>query len=811
MVLAATVAATASTAAPGDPAAKGGKGQERSQVNDLRADITYTAGGVPHIRATSFRGVGYGYGYAVAKDNLCLLADGYVTVNGERSKYLGPSASPGGSFGTASTNLSSDLLFTQIKDSGVVEELIAQPAPLGPRTEVRQIIEGYAAGYNAWVRESGRTACETGVPVRPIEPIDVYRNMYALAVVAGTGQWADAIAFATPPAAAPSGARASTQRSTAAAEPTLGEEDIADLERELLERTTSIEMGSNAIAVGKEATTDGASVLLGNPHYPWQGNRRFYQAHMTVPGRMDVSGGSLMGIPLVQIGFNTDVAWSHTVSTPRTFGLRALTLVPGDPTAYIVDGEVERMTSRDVSVEVRQPDGSLATVTRTLYSTRYGPVLAGGLGLPIAWTATTAHALQDANADNVRGLNTWFGYGQAESVDDLRRVADETLGIPWVNTIATDAAGNAMFADIQVVPAVTNELVAACGTPVGKAVFPTTRIPILDGSRSECAWLTDDDALVPGLFGPKRMPVLIRSDHAFNANDSAWVSHVEERITGYPLIFGDIATERSLRTRMTAAAVQERTEGTDGLPGRGFSTELMEEVFDKDESMAARVAQAAAVEMCRDFPDGLAPTSSGAAVPVGDACDVLESWDGTFQVDAQGALLFDRFWRRTSSAGPALWLTPFDATRPIDTPRDLNVANPAVQRAFGDAVAEVSALGLDDAWGERHYVVRNGERIPIHGAAHGNGVLNVITATWTPGQGYTEVTHGSSYVQIVGLGGRCPDASTLVTYSQSTDPSSPHYADQTRLFSQSEFVDSPFCVQDVRKAATSTVRVSERP
>ena len=36
--------------------------------------------------ATDFAGLGFGYGYAAAKDNICVLADTYVTVNGERSR-----------------------------------------------------------------------------------------------------------------------------------------------------------------------------------------------------------------------------------------------------------------------------------------------------------------------------------------------------------------------------------------------------------------------------------------------------------------------------------------------------------------------------------------------------------------------------------------------------------------------------------------------------------------------------------------------------------------------------------------------------
>ena len=53
-------------------------------VSDVSAEIRRTTFGVPHIRAADERGLGYGIGYAYAQDNLCLLANEVVTVNGER-------------------------------------------------------------------------------------------------------------------------------------------------------------------------------------------------------------------------------------------------------------------------------------------------------------------------------------------------------------------------------------------------------------------------------------------------------------------------------------------------------------------------------------------------------------------------------------------------------------------------------------------------------------------------------------------------------------------------------------------------------
>ena len=735
------------------------------------AEIRYTEYGVPHITARDFTGLGYGFGFAAATDNVCELARIYLTVSAQRSRYLGADTPSDFDYGPADTNLDSDLYFQQVNDSRVVEHLVAQPAPRGPRREVRDIVRGYVAGYNRYLREAGVTdpACRDAAWVRPITEQDVYRHFYAVVTYAGAGQAIDGIAGAAPPVA-PSA-------------PSAIPPDAADRVRAALDGT---DMGSNAVAVGSAGTANGRGLLLGNPHFPWHGGRRFWQSQLTVPGRLNVSGASLLGLPLVQIGFNADVAWSHTVSTAGTFGLYQLNLVPGDPTAYLVDGKPERMTTRRVRVQV--PGG---TVERTLYSTRYGPVLAPVFGLPLDWTTTTAYAFRDANRDNLRGLNTWFDLGSARDTGDVVDVLSRTQGVPWVNTIAADRSGHALYADVQVVPHVTDALVRRCDTPLGQQLFPAVGLPVLDGSRAGCAWGTDPDALVPGIFGPHRLPVLHRADYVENSNDSAWLSNPRQPITGYPRIVGDIGTERDPRTRMGITEVEARL-GT-------FTRKSMQDMLFADRSFTGGQAAAAAARMCAAFPDGRAPTSDGGTVPVGAACTALSTWDRTMRVDSRGGLLFERFWSRAGGLRD-LWLVPFDPADPVGTPNTLDTANPAVARALGDAIADLRAAGIapDAPLGEHHYVVRNGVRIPIHGGQGSQGVLNVIVPVWDPNAGDVEVVHGSSHVQVVSFtGGPCPDAATLLTYAQSSDPTSPHFADQTRVFAASGWVRSRFCERDI--------------
>ena len=51
---------------------------------------------------------------------------------------------------------------------------------------------------------------------------------------------------------------------------------------------------------------------------------------------------------------------------------------------------------------------------------------------------------------------------------------------------------------------------------------------------------------------------------------------------------------------------------------------------------------------------------------------------------------------------------------------------------------------------------------------------------------------------MVRLTGGCPRARTIVTYSQSTDPTSPHFADQTRMYSAKQWVRMAFCESDIQ-------------
>jgi acyl-homoserine-lactone acylase len=284
--------------------------------------------------------------------------------------------------------------------------------------------------------------------------------------------------------------------------------------------------------------------------------------------------------------------------------------------------------------------------------------------------------------------------------------------------------------------------------------------------------------------------VLVRDDYVTNSNNSPWLSNPGAPLTGYPRVMGDIDTERSLRTREGLVAVERRLAGDDGLPGRGFSLATMRDVLFSDHSRLAELAAGDTAAMCAGFPDGLAPSPSG-PVDVSGACEALASWDHTFSLDQPGAVLFARFAASLSQSVGDPWVVDFDPADPVGTPNTLDTSAAGVQEAFGAAVAELQAAGvaLDATLRDVQGVTRGDEVIPIHGAAENTGTLNLIDGVTDPATGQVEVTGGSSFIQVVELTGRRPPlVTTLLTNSQSSDPTSPYHDDQTRLFSDGEWV-----------------------
>ena len=161
-----------------------------------------------------------------------------------------------------------------------------------------------------------------------------------------------------------------------------------------------------------------------------------------------------------------------------------------------------------------------------------------------------------------------------------------------------------------------------------------------------------------------------------------------------------------------------------------------------------------------------------------------------------------------------MFARPYDSSDPVHNPSGLNTANPVVQRALADAVADLEGAGIafDAPLGQYQYELRGGKKIPIHGGPDSTGNFNAINVAWDPENGYGNVPHGSSFVMVAQfVAGKCPvEAGTFVTYGQTENQRSRHASDYTRAFSRKRWNRVPFCQGDVRRQTRSTKRLSVR-
>ncbi|MFK3916895.1 penicillin acylase family protein [Psychrobacter sp. NPDC078501] len=773
------------------------------------ADIQRTEFGIPHITANDYKGLGYGVGYAFAEDNICSLAREIVVASGQSMLYLGDEG-----------DVASDVFYTWYNSPERRASFLAAQDP-----ETIDAVTGYAAGYSRYLRDKGvdniNPDCAGAEWVREIT-IDDLLTVYGKANLrGGLSNFVKPIVAAAPPAQ--NTIMNSSRMRTVSPEPAVEFDDST---------INAMKGGSNAYAFGSEVTGTESGILYGNPHEPWEGVQRFYEFHLTLPGELDVMGSAQQGQPFINIGFNKDVAWSHTVSTAKRFTLYQLSLVNGNPMKYNYqnsEGVFEQRDIEQVDVTIQLPNNQ--TLVRPIYLSQYGPMLnvkALNGQLPNWGDNNLAYTIRDAASENPRALNQWRSMNKATSVEDLVDRMQDTLGLGFVNTIATDRYGKALYADISTVPHVTKQQLESCSANAGPflGALIASDLPALNGATAACEWGNDEDSPQAGIFGRSNLPFLIRDDYVANSNDSYWLSNPKQPLTGFsPLLrrrlspfLGANAVDGVpllMRSRMGLTQISDRLSNKDQLGGNTFNLDNMQDVVYGNRSYVAELVLDDVLADCR--ANSTLPLTSGGTIDAAQACDVLSNWDRRNNLDSKGAHVFREFWRKvnfTETTDDA-FSVKFDINDPVNTPRGL-IINDGTRKALGDAIAYFNGknIALDASLADLQYVIdagNNDEKIPMHGGLGREGIFNVAQSPGLNEDGtYQPITNGPTYMQTVTFDSKGPIVEALLAYSQASDSTRPYHRDQTRRYSAKDWIRLPFSKNEVSdQAVGNTIQLRE--
>ena len=285
-----------------------------------RVEIRRDTFGVPHILAHDVEAAGYGFGYAMAEDHAEWMGRRYLLARGEASRHFG------------ATQLESDLAMQRLDNREAGRRAFRKETG----KNFRRWLEGFAAGVNQYVA-THRDKLPPWMPVvEPSDPLVFSRR--------GSGEGS-----LQPPALL-------LQKYGTSAP-----DDV----------TPAGEFGSNALALSGTRTTSGRPILLGNPHLDW--NALYWEAHVTIPRRLNFYGSTLVGIPVLRAGFNDHLGYVQTNNAPDVGDIYELPLVPGHSDMFLHNGRQHRVNRREVTVDVRQTDGTIDTIRREYEETSWGP------------------------------------------------------------------------------------------------------------------------------------------------------------------------------------------------------------------------------------------------------------------------------------------------------------------------------------------------------------------------------------------------------------------------------------------------------
>ena len=188
---------------------------------------------------------------------------------------------------------------------------------------------------------------------------------------------------------------------------------------------------SNNWAVMPKRSATGNALLAGDPHLDLTLPSLWYEAHLVVPGRLDVYGATIPGAPAVVLGFNRDVAWTFTNTGADVMDFYVEEVDDErHPTQHRVDGAWRPIEPR---VETyRGPKGETVGMD-TVYYTYRGPMQrVRGRWLSVRWTV---HDAGREAAGFIEGA-------RARSAKEFEDAMARSYRAPAQNMLAADRGGH---------------------------------------------------------------------------------------------------------------------------------------------------------------------------------------------------------------------------------------------------------------------------------------------------------------------------------------------------------------------------------
>lgn len=508
-----------------------------------------------------------------------------------------------------------------------------------------------------------------------------------------------------------------------------------------------IEGGSNSWALSGSKTSTGNAMLVANPHL-WWSDLYLWHEQQFITNEYNMYGATLIGNPSIILGFNDNVSWTHTVNTIDNTDLFEL---KKEGNTYLLDDEFISFEVRNYIVKELQEDGIIKTHEFKRNIAKHGVI--------IRESENSAIAIRFAQMKNFTPLIEQYDLmSKAKNLEDMKN-ALALRQMPFLNTVYADKDGNIMHHFGGLVPKKNGDWDKWQG--------------VVSGDSSADIW-TD-------YYESNELPVVINPPSGWlqNANDPPYLNTLPKVLD--PNDFASHIAPNNMRFRPQRAARLMHEEDSISL------NRLVELKHDNKAELALRL---------NDDLLALKDLTSDSLVRA--AVDVMTKWDGSYDANSLGALLFMEFtntWALEKQTSPFqlinLLKDPWRYNDPINTPDgfvDNKEIVDIIKKAAENHLTKYPSLEIP--YGD-YYKLRIGDlEYPGTGGPQHLGVFRILYSLGsTPDEeGKFFGNFGDTFVLVLEMGEEI-NAKGLLTYGNSSNTDNKHYGDQLEMFSKNKLRD----------------------
>ena len=656
--------------------------------------------GIPHIYAETDPGCAFGFGYAQAQDHLSPMLENFILASGRASEFMGDKY------------IAHDIKMHSFDIPAINKKLFHTLA-----SEDRKYLDAFAAGINRYINDNPHRSSTRQFPVNG-EAVHSYVKMCQII------------------------------------------QQFDQIEGKISSHFSSeagIDQASNAWTVRPERTLRGETFLLGDPHLPWEGPFKWYEAHLC--GKtFDVYGVTLYGLPAIMIGFSSFIAWTICNNDADLVDVYAEKLNSHNTRQYRYNNTWRNSTEQTLKLYVRT-EGILNTVQHKIIRTHHGPVVKTDTEQGIAY------------AVRITGLNDTDPFPQSLAVmraGNLDAFIHACSLHTWVkfHIIACDVNGNIGY--------LYNTLTHERNDGID------WKNPV-DGSISDTEW----GKRIPFTGLPKCINP--SSGYLQNCNNSPFTvtSDCPLKPADFPKHLS--AQDIALSSRVRGARVMELIESAGKL------------TLEKALAITMDVKALTAREE-RDFLIKASMLMRSHIDPdLMEAVSILENWNLMADTENRALPLLTEWVSRLH--GDYNRTTEFYLAHAGDE----KVVREALA-AFYDAVLTVKKRwGKMVTWGDAHILRRGNLSLPCAGTGNSKA-MDPFTSLYMTGARRFEdnrwiCSAGSSWIMLVSYYQGKVTGRTIIPYGNSDDQASSHYNDQAPLFSEQKLKQVLYYRDEVEKSA----------